>query len=141
MTEAMTRGERLERWAMLLEHAETAHLTPFRDVEFLSAADRAELRVANSPLELAWQDPVLRHAGLGSDRFGDGAQFFGLSRYQAHRVLCSCGYFGTMRAAEVARRVKWLAARERLRELFVKNPLPAFARWLSGRPTEAAYRA
>lgn len=140
MDYAMSRRARLERWAMVLEHSELTNLTPFRDVEFLPPSARAVLRTANSPLALAHDDPVLRRAGLGSDRFGDGAEFFELSRYQAHRVLCSCGYFGTMRTTEVARRIRWLAARERVRELLPKNPLPAFARWLSARPTAAAYR-
>ena len=126
----MSRRNRLERWASVLERSELANLTPFRDVEFLSPAEREQLRAANSPLTLAYQDPTLRRAGLGSDGFGDGAAFFRLSRLQAHRILCSCGYFGTMRASEVARRVRALAARERLRELLPKNPLPAFARRL-----------
>jgi hypothetical protein len=128
MTEAMSRNDRLERWAMLLERSETVNLTPFRDVEFMTEAARGALRVANSPLEVAWNDPVLRRAGLESDRFGDGAAFFGLSRYQAHRVLCSCGYFGRMRAVEVTRRVRGLARRERLLRWRPSNPLPALAR-------------
>jgi|1186.fasta_scaffold177585_1 hypothetical protein len=137
----MTRHDRLERWATVLEHAKLANLAPFRDVELLPPGERDGLRIANSPLSLAYNDPVLRRAGLGSDRFGAGAAFFGLSRYQAHRVLCSCGYFGTMRASEVARRIRRLAARDRLRDLLPKNPLPAFARWLSRvGPAAAAYR-
>ncbi|HEX5452642.1 MAG TPA: hypothetical protein VFX06_02520 [Stellaceae bacterium] len=128
MTEAMSRNERLERWATLLEHSETAHLTPFRDVEFMTEAARGSLQVAHSPLEVASSDPVLRRAGLESDRFGDGSAFFGLSRYQAHRILCSCGYFGRMRAVEVARRVRGLARRERLLRWRPSNPLPALAR-------------
>lgn len=131
MTEAMSRDERLDRWAVLLEQSEMANLTPFRDVEFMGAAARGELRTSNSPLEVAWRDPVLRRAGLASDRFGDGEAFFGLSRYQAHRVLCSCGYFGRMRAREVARRVRGIAMRERLLRWRPANPLPAFARRLA----------
>ena len=140
MDYAMSRRARLERWAGVLEGSELTNLTPFRDVEFLPPAARAVLRTANSPLALAHDDLVLRRAGLSSDRFGDGAEFFELSRYQAHRILCSCGYFGTMRASEVARRILWLAARERLRELLPKNPLPAFARWLFSHSAAAAYR-
>jgi hypothetical protein len=133
MAETMSRYERLERWASLLDQAPSQALTPFHDVELMPPAARAELQAANSPLAVAYADPVLRRAGLGSDRFGDGSAFFGLSRFQAHRVLCSCGYFGTMRATEVARRVRTLAARERLRRFWrPANPLPAIARWLSG---------
>ena len=54
---------------------------------------------------------MLRRAGLGSDRFGDGETFFGLSRDQSHRILCSCGYFGAMRAIDVADRIRSVAAR------------------------------
>jgi hypothetical protein len=137
----MTRRDRLERWAVVLEDAKLANLTPFRDVELLLPGEREGLRSTNSPLSLAYNDPVLRRAGLASHRFGDGTAFFGLSRYQAHRVLCSCGYFGTMPASEVARRIRRLAARDRLRDLLPKNPLPAFARWLSRvGPAAAAYR-
>jgi len=79
---------------------------------------------------VAYRDPLLRQSGLGSDRFGDGIDFFGLSRRQAHRVMCSCGYLGTMRATEVARRIRKLAAPERRRaRLWPGNPVPAFARW------------
>lgn len=131
MMQEMSRAERLERWAAALERSPVQTLSPFRDVEFLPRAGRAGLRVANSPLAVAFADPALRRAGLQSDRFGDGAEFFGLSRYQAHRVLCSCGYIGRMRAGEVARRVRRIAARERLGRLWPANPLPALARWLA----------
>jgi hypothetical protein len=139
MPEAMSRYERLERWATVLERSPTTSLTPFRDVELLAAEIRAELQTSNSPLAIAYADPVLRRAGLDSDRFGGGSKFFGLSRFQAHRVLCSCGYFGTMEATEVARRVRTLAARERLRRLWQPaNPLPAVARWIAALTRPAA---
>ena len=129
MIQTMSRQDRLERWAILLER-EGVTLAPFRDVEFLPESERAAQRIANSPLALACADPVLRRAGLSSDRFGEGTEFFELSRYQAHRVLCSCGYIGVMRGTEVARRIRAIAARERLRRLWPANPLPALARWL-----------
>jgi hypothetical protein len=129
MSEAMSRREKLERWAMVLESCGEASLRPFLDLEFIAARDQDALRVANSPLAMAYRDPLLRQAGLGSDRFGDGADFFGLSRRQAHRVLCSCGYLGTMRATEVARRIRKLIAPERRASTWPGNPLPAFARW------------
>ena len=130
MLETMSRCERLERWASVLDAVETPVLSPFREVEFLSDDARRDLRVANSPLAIAYRDPVLRRAGLSGERYGEGAAFFGLSRFQAHRVLCSCGYFGPMRATEVARRLRAIAARERLRRLLPSlNPLPVLARW------------
>jgi hypothetical protein len=143
MTEAMSRCERLERWASLLEREPAAKLRPFHDLELLPGTEWAELQTTNSPLTVAYADPVLRRAGLGSDRLGDGGAFFGLSRFQAHWVLCSCGYVGTMRATEVARRINRIARRERLLERLRDrwrpvNPLPALARWLAGRWQPAA---
>jgi hypothetical protein len=140
MDSAMSRCERLERWAALLE-ASGAKLTPFQDVELLSPLEREILQSPTSPLAVAYQDPALRRAGLPSDRFGDGAAFFGLSQRQAHRILCSCGYFGTMRASEVARRIRALAERRRLREWWPKALRPPFARWLAAwRPVAAGLR-
>lgn len=130
MSEAMSRREKLERWVTVLEGCGSESLRPFHDLEFIAARDQNGLRVANSPLTVAYRDPLLRQAGLGSDRFGDGVDFFGLSRRQAHRVLCSCGYLGRMRATEVARRIRRLIAPERRRAgLWPGNPLPAFGRW------------
>ncbi len=106
MSEAMSRREKLERWATVLEDCGATSLRPFHDLEFIAARDQDGLRVANSPLAMAYRDALLRQSGLGSDRFGDGVEFFGLSRRQAHRVLCSCGYLGTMRGTEVARRIR-----------------------------------
>jgi|SRR5215472_11495 hypothetical protein len=102
----MSRNERLERWATVLDEKGTATLMPFYEVEFLSNAANAPLRQPNSPLALAYQDPVLRRAGLDSDRYSESGKFFGLSRREAHRILCSCSYFGAMRASEVARRIR-----------------------------------
>jgi hypothetical protein len=137
MSQPMSRYDRLERWAIVLECAPATTLTPFQDVEFLPVSARAGLQAPNSPLAIAYADPVLRRAGLDSDRFGDGSAFFDLTRYQAHRVLCSCGYIGTMQSSEVARRIRAIAMREKLRERWrgrwPANPLPALARWLAAR--------
>lgn len=132
MTYAMSRTERLERWAEVLEQAPTQTLAPFRDVEFLMQQTRTALHTPHSPLAVAYGDPALRREGLPSDRFGDGAEFFQLSPHQAHRILCSCGYFGVMRASEVARRIRMVAWRQRLRDFVTEEAFPVLARWLSG---------
>ncbi|MBV9824982.1 MAG: hypothetical protein JO001_04785 [Alphaproteobacteria bacterium] len=129
MYHSMARIDRLEHWASLLERSDVTRVTPFRDVELLPPATREALRTSNSPLDIAYRDPVLRRAGLSSDRYGDGASFFELSSRQAHRVLCSCGYFGPVRGTEVARRVRAIAARARLRQ-WAGEAVPSFARWL-----------
>jgi hypothetical protein len=48
------------------------------------------MRADGSPLTVAYNDPVLRAAGLNSDTLGDAMRFFELSEHQAHRVLCYC---------------------------------------------------
>ncbi|HZT87803.1 MAG TPA: hypothetical protein VFA12_07525 [Stellaceae bacterium] len=131
MAAAMSREERLERWAAALE-AHEGRLVPFRDLEYFAFAVHEPLRQPNSPLTVAYRDPALRRAGLESDRFGDGVAFFDLSRSQAHRLLCSCGYIGRMQADEVARRVRRLARPRRRLDWRPANPLPALARWLAG---------
>jgi len=136
MDHGMSRLERLERWATVMEEADGRPLTPLLDIEFVSPLERPTLRSSSSPLAVAYDDPVLRREGLDSDRFGDGSEFFGLSARQAHRVLCSCGYLGIMQASDVAHRIRVIAASERLREavrgLWGANPLPALGRWLAG---------
>jgi hypothetical protein len=131
MDHTMSRTERLERWALLLDQCEEGRLSPFQEVEFLAGASMARLREDNSPLAIAFADPLLRRAGLESDRYGEGSRFFGLSRAEAHRILCSCGYMGTMWAGEVAHRIRKLTAPKPHRAWLPANPFPALARWLS----------
>jgi hypothetical protein len=131
MNDAMSRAERLERWATVLDRCEEGRLTPFREVEYLAGVSLAGLRQPNSPLAVAFADPLLRRAGLENDLYGDGARFFGLSRAEAHRILCSCGYVGTMWAGEVADRIRLLSAARPPRAWLPANPWPALARWLT----------
>ena len=62
---------------------------------------RSSLQQESSPLTVVFEHPVLRSAGLTSDRFGEVARFFGLSHLQLHEVVCNC-HFGETVAAEVA---------------------------------------
>jgi hypothetical protein len=131
MGEELSRLERLERWAITLEECPQQRLSPFQRVEFMTSEARAPVRQANSPLEIAYGDPILRRAGLESDRFGDGEAFFELSRDQAHRILCSCGYVGEMRSSDVARRIRAVVKRQQ-RWQTARDQLGALTRWLSG---------
>ena len=63
-------------------------------------------RVDNSPLTVAYNDPVLRADGLASDRLGDAVDYFELSDEEAHRVFCSCLYGESMTAGSVAARLR-----------------------------------
>jgi hypothetical protein len=102
----MSRQQRLERWATLLEQHEGRPMRPLLRVEFLPEHERALVRADNSPLALAYGDPALRAAGLQSDRYGDALTFFELTDREAHYLLCDCHYHGTMTGSTVAARVR-----------------------------------
>lgn len=104
--EKLARNERLERWAVALERQQDRYLRPLERVEFVTPQERKALRSDNSPLTVAFEDKTLRADGLQGDRLGDAAAYFGLSNEQAHLIVCDCHYVGTMRAGEVARRVR-----------------------------------
>ena len=101
----LSRRERIERWATLLEQHQ-GRLVPFVRTEFLSCDARKALRADNSPLALAFSDRILRDDGLSSDTVGDGIAYFGLSEQKAHRLLCDCHYSGTMTGKQVASRLR-----------------------------------
>jgi hypothetical protein len=73
--------------------------------------ERLALQQEDSPLTVAFEDPVLRSAGLTSDRFGEVARFFGLSHWQLHEVVCNCHFGDTVAAEAVAARVRRLSVR------------------------------
>ncbi len=104
----MSRCDRLERWAECLEREPQRQLRSLEGIEYGPEAQRREARENNSPLTVAFADPVLREEGLKSDKLGDALDFFEMSHGEAHRVLCSCMHGRTMQAGEVARRVRSL---------------------------------
>jgi len=110
----MTRRERLERWAELLESDPERRLRTLEEMEFVPRDERAAMRADNSPLTVAFQDPVLRGDGLPSDTLGDARAFFGLSEGQAHRLLCSCMNGRAIQSGVAARRIRGIVARGRL---------------------------
>ena len=109
----MTRKERLERWAEVLERDPMRELSSLEEIEFKPKSERRVLRADNSPLTVAFDDPVLRAEGLASDRLGDASDFFGLSVNDAHFALCSCLYGRTMQAGEAASRIRRLTESDR----------------------------
>jgi hypothetical protein len=104
----MSRKERLQRWADLLERI-PGKLNALTRIEYLPAAERLEARADNSPLEIAFRDPVLREEGLTGDRLGEAMRFFDLSDRQAHRLFCDCHYSGTMTGTGLAGRLRTIA--------------------------------
>jgi len=109
----LSRKELLERWALALEKRKGARLCTLRETEYKPVKERSALRQENSPLTVAFDDPVLRSAGLTSDRFGEVGRFFGLSHWQLHEMVCNCHFGETVAAEVVAARVRRLSARSR----------------------------
>jgi hypothetical protein len=116
----MSKRERLGRWAELLERDVDRVLKPLSRVELYAEPERSRLRGDNSPLAVAYADPVLRSEGLESDRLGDGRGFFGLGDGDVHALVCDCRYGGRMRAGDVARRVRGLAHPNPLRRMWAR---------------------
>jgi hypothetical protein len=104
----MTRGERLERWAVVLDQYH-GPMMPFIRIESYSWPERKNLRGDDTPVALAFRDPMLRDDGLAGDTFGHACSYFELSNGQAHRLLCDCHYRGTMTGAKVAAHLRAVA--------------------------------
>ncbi len=121
----MSKQKRLERWAEVLELAPQRELRSLYETEYSSRRRRYALRAENSPLTVAFQDPVLRAEGLQSDGYGDAINFFELSDDDLHYIVCSCHHGRTMTPTEVARRVS-VAARRTARKSFVQRLIPVW---------------
>ena len=116
----LSRRERLRRWAELLESEPEARLRPLSWVEFYSERERVMLRGDDTPVALAFADPVLRGEGLEGDTLGEAQAFFGLSAAEAHFLLCDCHYHGRMEAGGVARRIRGIADPNPIQRLWMK---------------------
>ena len=107
----LSRRERLERWAELLEREPERRLRALHGIEYGTPDERVAYRADGSPLAVAYADPVLRAAGLEGDTVGDAAEFFGLSHEQLHELLCFCHHGGTVSASTAAAQVRTFAQR------------------------------
>jgi hypothetical protein len=107
----MCREERLARWVEALEREPKRILRPLHEIEFRKPSERRAIRANNSPLTVAYEDPVLRAEGLTSDRLGDAIDFFQLSDHEAHTAFCSCHLGSSFEASHAAARVKSLLNR------------------------------
>ena len=119
---AMTREQRLERWIGLLQTDPGRKLRSLHEIEHLPTASRRQCRAENSPLAAAYDDPLLRSAGLRSDRVGDCTAFFGLSDEDMHHAFCSCHVGASLTGQEAAERLRHVvhgdAARRRMSGLW-----------------------
>ncbi len=102
----LTRQERLQRWIDILESQPTRRLNSLGEIEYKTPAERALIREDNSPLTVAFEDPILRADGLASDRLGDVMKYFEISDGQAHYALCSCLSGRSMEASAFAQRLR-----------------------------------
>lgn len=102
----MTRSERLERWAELLERDPGRQLETLPGTEYQPPDTRQTMRSAGSPITVAYEDAVLRAEGLGNDTYGEAKRFFELTDWQLHEIVCHCHFGASMRAGSAARRVR-----------------------------------
>jgi hypothetical protein len=105
-TRSLSRQERLDRWVELLEREPQRRLTALDEIEYKPVAERVLVRADNSPISVAFADPVLRTEGLEGDHLGDALKFFEISEHQAHHALCSCLGGRTMDASAFAQRIR-----------------------------------
>jgi hypothetical protein len=107
----MSREERLVRWVEALEREPKRILKPLHGIEFRKPDERRAIRADNSPLTVAYEDPVLRSEGLAGDRLGDAVDFFQLTEHEAHTAFCSCHLGSAFEASHAAGRIKALIER------------------------------
>lgn len=105
-TPAMSRDERLKRWAELLEMRPDRRLRTLPGTEYQPWETRDTMQSAASPIAVAFDDPVLRAEGLKNDTYGEAKRFFDISDRQLHEIVCYCQYGGTMTAEAAARGVR-----------------------------------
>jgi hypothetical protein len=91
----MSRRERLERWADTLEKY-SGPLNALWRIEYLPDQELRAYRTPNSPMTVAFNDPILREEGLVNDELGTAMDFFEMNDDDAHRLLCDCHYLGAM---------------------------------------------
>jgi len=108
--EPMLSRKKLERWADLLEAEPDRRLTTLVETEYRSPSRRAAMRSDNSPISVAFADPLLRAEGLRDDSYGEARRFFEVSDRQMHAILCHCRFGATVRSGIAARAVRRVLA-------------------------------
>jgi hypothetical protein len=107
----LTQDQRLMRWAELLEQQPERRLNTLLETEYQSRETREAMRVANSPISVAFDDPMLRADGMADNSYGEAKRFFGISDQQLHAIVCYCHFGSTMSAEAAALRVRSIASR------------------------------
>ena len=104
----LTREQRLDRWIKALEAQPKRLLRPLYEIEYSPLDERRECRADNSPLTVAYEDPVFRAQGLQSDRLGDCMDFFAITERQMHYAFCSCHVGSSFDGKQAADRLRRL---------------------------------
>lgn len=106
----MSKGERLYRWAELLELEEEQLLRLVDGAQPGTGIDGRGGRADNSPLSVAFEDWALRAEGLQSDCLEDAAEFFDLGEDEVKSIVAA-SHRGrrTISAPAAAERVRRLA--------------------------------
>ena len=96
-----------------MEHKPLVELQQIADLDFPDCllTDRSD----DSPLSIAYNDPLLRSSGLKSDRVGDCTDFFGLTDDQMHHAFCSCHTGVRLTGAQAAARLQAVVDRAHTR--------------------------
>ena len=115
---AMTRDERLDRWAQLLEAQPERRLATLHETEYQPFSNRMAMRSSGSPISVAFDDPVLRAEGLEGDSYGEAKRFFEIGDHELHDIVCYCHYGETVSAATAARLVRDAIAGKRKTGMF-----------------------
>lgn len=102
----MTRQQRSERWAEMLEENPKRRLRALTGTEHLKGEARDAARAEGSPITVAFEDSVLRGLGLKSDTYGEAKRFFELTDWELHDIVCSCHVGTTMSGQWAAARVR-----------------------------------
>ena len=110
---AMSRLERLERWAKLLSAEPQRVLNTLEGTEYQSGESQARMRFDHSAISVAFDDPVLRSQGLADDTYGSAKQFFEMSDEELHDVVCHCHFGPTVHSGTVASRLHALTSASR----------------------------
>ncbi|WP_192257896.1 hypothetical protein [Mesorhizobium silamurunense] len=101
-----SRGQRLERWAQLLEQDPGRRLMALAGTEYATPDVREKMRSTGSPITVAFEDPIFRAQGLKDDTYGEAKRFFELSDWQLHEVVCHCHVGANLPARWAASRVR-----------------------------------
>jgi hypothetical protein len=110
----LSRGERLERWAQLLERNPERRLSTLHQTEYQPDGARATMRADETAISVAFQDDVLRGAGMKDDTYGEAKRFFELTDAQLHEVICYCHFGASVSAATAARHIRAVAEGKQL---------------------------